>query len=265
MTLSAQQLSDTVRLTHPVPHVAVVTIDRPEARNAVSVSVAQGIDRAVEITEADVATWVVVLTGAGGKAFSAGADLKEVAAGRALSLRTDRGGFAGFVNAPREKPWIAAVEGFALGGGFEIVLACEMVVAAETASFGLPETSRALMAAAGGVYRLPRALPRNVALEMIATAQPMPAPQAHAYGMVNRLAPTGAALATAIELAELVCRNAPIAVRESLKVAKLSPDLDDAALRLVMNEARDRLALGEDYQEGPRAFIEKRAPRWSGR
>lgn len=260
-----EQLSDTVRLDRPAAHIAVVTIDRPEARNAVSVSVAQGIDKAVEITEADVDTWAVVITGAGDKAFCAGADLKEVAAGRAMSLRTERGGFAGFVNAAREKPWIAAVEGVALGGGFEIVLCCEMVVAAETAAFGLPETTRALMAGAGGVYRVARALPRNLALEMVATGAPMSAPRAHSHGLVNRLVPTGKALESAIELAGIVCRNAPVAVRESLKVAKLSPDLDDASLWKVMVEARDRVAQAEDYQEGPRAFLEKRAPRWSGR
>lgn len=263
--MKQENLSDTVRLHSPAPHIAVITIDRPEARNAVSASVAEGIDRALTLTEADDDIWVVVLSGAGGKAFCAGADLKEVAAGRAPSLGTARGGFAGFVNYPREKPWIAAVEGFALGGGFEIVLTCDMVVAAETATFGLPETSRGLMAAAGGVYKLPRLLPRNVAIEMIATGKVLSAAQAHAHGLVNRVASTGSALDVAIELAQAVAKCAPVAVRESLKVARVAADLDDAELRVVMRQAFERNASAEDYREGPRAFFEKRAPQWLGR
>ncbi|MFC4313859.1 enoyl-CoA hydratase-related protein [Steroidobacter flavus] len=263
--MTQENLSDTVRLHSPAPHVAVITIDRPEARNAVSASVAEGIDRALTLTEADPDTWVVVLTGAGGKAFCAGADLKEVAAGRATTLGTPRGGFAGFVNYPREKPWIAAVEGFALGGGFEIVLTCDMVVAAETATFGLPETSRGLMAAAGGVYRLPRLLPRNIAIELIATGKVLSAMQAHAHGLVNRVASPGSALDVAVELAQAVAKCAPVAVRESLKVARVAADMTDAELRVVMRQAFERNASAEDYREGPRAFLEKRAPQWLGR
>ncbi|GFE82065.1 enoyl-CoA hydratase [Steroidobacter agaridevorans] len=263
--MKQENLSDTVRLHSPAPHVAVITIDRPEARNAVSASVAEGIDRALTLTEADTDTWVVVLTGAGGKAFCAGADLKEVAAGRAATLGTSRGGFAGFVNYSREKPWIAAVEGFALGGGFEIVLTCDMVVAAETATFGLPETSRGLMAAAGGVYRLPRLLPRNIAIELIATGKVLSATQAHAHGLVNRVASAGSALDVAVELAQAVAKCAPVAVRESLKVARVAADMSDAELRVVMRQAFERNASAEDYREGPRAFLEKRAPQWLGR
>ena len=150
-------------------HVALVTINRPAARNAVNGAVAQGMEAAVRETEADPAIRAVVLTGAGDAAFCAGADLKEVSAGGGAALWTEGGGFAGFVFAPRTKLWIAAVNGAALAGGTEIALACDLVVAAESASFGLPEVKRGLIAAAGGLYRLPRALPRAIALELIAT------------------------------------------------------------------------------------------------
>jgi hypothetical protein len=141
-----------------------VTLRRPEARNAINAEVVATLGRLVQQLEADPEIWVVVLTGAGGQAFSSGADLKEVAAGRIDSLWTAEGGFAGFVAADRTKPWIAAVDGFALAGGCELALACDMIVASEDASFGLPEVTRGLIPAAGGAYRLPRALPRALAL-----------------------------------------------------------------------------------------------------
>ena len=246
-------LSEFVTLGVAAPHIALVTISRPEARNAVNVAVTQGIAKALQITEADCDIWVVVLTGAGGKAFSAGADLKEVAAGRAMSLRTEAGGFAGFTHYLREKPWIAAVEGFALGGGCEIALACDLIVASEVSVFGLPEAKRGLIAGAGGVYRLPRVLPRNIALELISTGAELPAARAYAFGMVNRLVVPGGAV------------EAAVALREGLKVARASADFDDATLREMTREAIRRTSLSADYQEGPRAFIEKRAPKWLGR
>jgi len=263
--MSEIALSDAVTMEVAAPHVAVISINRPEARNAVNVSVTQGIARAVESTESDDDIWAVVLTGRGGVSFSAGADLNEVAAGRAMSLRTEDGGFAGFVNAGRDKPWIAAVEGFAVGGGLEIVLACDMVVAAEHSLFGLPEVSRGLIAAAGGIYRLPRVLPRAIALELIATGAQLSAARALEFGMINRLVPREQALNAAIELATSICANAPIAVRESLKVARVALDFDDPTLRELMREARERNERTSDHNEGPRAFIEKRRPNWTGR
>ena len=239
-------LSECVTLKLPAPHVALVTIERPEARNAVNVAVVQGISRAVELTESDVDIWAVILTGAGGKAFSAGADLKEVAAGRALSLRTEQGGFAGFTHRPRGKPWIAAVEGFALGGGTEIALACDMIVASQTSVFGLPEVKRGLIAGAGGIYRLPRALPRHIAFELIATGADLTAARAHEFGMVNRLTAAGQALEGAIALASAICACAPVAVLESLKVARAADDFDDATLKEMTNESRERNALTAD-------------------
>lgn len=247
-------------------HVALVTINRPAARNAVNGAVATGLDAAVRETEADPSIRAVVLTGAGDAAFCAGADLKEISAGSGAALWTEAGGFAGFVFAPRTKPWIAAVNGAALAGGTEIVLACDLAVAAESTSFGLPEVKRGLIAGAGGLYRLPRALPRAIALEMIATGGSIDAHRAHHFGMVNHLAPSAAAArAAALALAEAVCGNAPVAVRESLQVARLAADLDDDELRRRTAEARARVMQTEDFREGPRAFIEKRPPVWRGR
>lgn len=247
-------------------HVALVTINRPEARNAVNGDVARGLDQAIATTDADPDTWVVVLTGSGADAFSAGADLKSVSAGRGHELRTERGGFAGFVHARRAKPWIAAVNGPALAGGCEIALACDLVVAVPTARFGLPEVKRGLIASAGGLYRLPRALPPAVAREMILTGDPIDASRAHALGLVNVLAPDlPGLLPAALALAQRITANAPVAVRESLGVARQAFDLSDAELRAASEEAQARNMATEDFQEGPRAFIEKRAPRWQGR
>jgi enoyl-CoA hydratase/carnithine racemase len=246
-------------------HVALVTINRPEARNAINSEVAAGLEAAIDQTEANPDIWAVIITGTGTQAFCAGADLKEISAGRGAGLRTERGGFAGFVNAPRTKPWIAAVNGPALAGGCEIVLTCELVVAAEGAVFGLPEVKRGLMAVAGGLYRLPRVLPRPLALECILTGEPITAEHAHQFGMVNRLVPAARVVAEARALAARITANAPLAVRGSLAVAKQSLDMTDAELQALSQEAMGPVAASEDYQEGPRAFIEKRAPRWTGR
>ncbi len=246
-------------------HVGLVTLNRPKARNAINAAVAAALEAIVTATEDDPDIRAVVLTGAGSDAFCAGADLKEVAAGRVADLFTARSGFAGFVNAERTKPWIAAVNGKALAGGCEIVLACELVVAAEDAAFGLPEVLRGLLAAAGGLYRLPRALPRNLALELIMTGEPLDARRAHHHGMVNRLVPAERVVADAIALAASIARNAPLAVRESLRVARQANELTETELRALTQASRERIVRSEDYKEGPRAFIEKREPRWTGR
>ena len=248
-------------------HVALVTINRPGARNAVNGDVAQALEAAIDATEADPDVWVVIITGAGDQAFCAGADLKEVSAGRREALRTARGGFAGFVHAAghRSKPWIAAVNGPALAGGCEIALACELVVAADTAIFGLPEVKRSLMAVAGGLYRLPRVLPRPLALEAILTGEPITAQRAHEFGMVNQLVPAHQVVAAARALAARITVNAPLAVRGSLQVARQALDMSDAELKEFSLQAMAPVLASEDFKEGPLAFIEKRAPRWSGR
>jgi enoyl-CoA hydratase/carnithine racemase len=219
----------------------------------------------VHDTEKDPNVWVVILTGAGDIAFSAGADLKAVSQGGGSALGTAQGGFAGFVHQPRTKPWIAAVNGFALAGGCEIMLSCDLVVAVEEAAFGLPEVKRGLVAGAGGLYRLPRALPKAIALELIMTGAHFDAKRALHYGLVNRLVPRAQLMDEALKLANAICENAPIAVRESLRVARQALDHTDAELRDLSAVASRTVAATEDYKEGPRAFIEKRAPRWVGR
>jgi enoyl-CoA hydratase len=254
-----------VRFERLPGHVALVTLNRPEARNAINPATARALDAIVANTESDADIRAVVLTGAGRGVFCAGADLKEVAAGRGLDLFTARGGFAGFVFSERSKPWIAAVNGKALAGGCELALACELVVASDDAAFGLPEVSRGLIAAAGGLYRLPMALPRNLALELIMTAEPLEARRAFGHGLVNRLVPAEQVVDEALALARRIAGNAPLAVRESLRIARQAGQQPESELRALSQAARDRIAASEDYREGPRAFIEKRAPHWSGR
>lgn len=246
-------------------HVAIVTLDRPEVRNAVDGAMASRLDMLVKLTERDDDIRVVILASSNARVFCAGADLSEIAKGRADTLSTPDGGFAGLVDARKNKPWIAAVRGFALAGGCELALACDMIVAADDALFGLPEVKRGLFAGAGGVHRLPRAIPRNIALELIATGEPINAPRAYALGLVNRIAPSAAVAATAIQLAEAIAANAPISVRESLAVARLASETTDAELRRLSFEASTRVLQSDDSREGPLAFLEKRAARWMGR
>lgn len=257
-------MTDTVLLARPIPHVALVTLNRPDARNAVSAELAASLEGVVRQTEADPDIRVVVLTGAGDKAFCAGADLKAVAAGQADALFRADYGFAGITDAPRGKAWIAAVNGPALAGGLEIALSCDMIVAADGASFGLPEVKRSLVAAAGGIYRLPRRLPRAIALELIATGDALDGARAHALGLVNYLVPAAQLLDQALALAARIAANAPAAVRESLGIARQADDLTDTQLGRMSHEALARIALTDDFREGPRAFVEKRAPRWTG-
>jgi enoyl-CoA hydratase len=244
--------------------VALITIDRPEARNAVNGAVASGLEAAVERLEADDDLWAGVIAG-NGPVFSAGADLKEIAAGRAASLATERGGFAGITRLERRKPLVAAVDGPALAGGCEIVLACDLVVASTASSFGIPEVKRALIAGAGGLFRLPRAVPLKVAMELALTGDPIGAERAYEVGLVNELCQPGAAVDRALVLAGRICANAPLAVQASRDVVLRGTLAADEDAWAITDAATAAVMTGEDFAEGPRAFIEKREPVWTGR
>jgi enoyl-CoA hydratase len=245
-------------------HLAVITINRPEARNAVNADVAEGIEAAIDRVEGDDDVWLAMLTGVP-PVFCAGADLKVIAAGGGASIHTERGGFAGFTMRERTKPVIAAVDGPALAGGTEIVLACDLVVASRSATFGIPEVKRSLAAGAGGLFRLGRKIPLNVAMECALTGDPISAERAYGFGLVNVLCEEGRALEEAAVLAGRVLANAPVAVRESRAVvAECTFGPDDVAWRR-SGQAMARAVRSEDNREGLTAFIEKRPPRWTGR
>lgn len=245
--------------------VEILTINRPEARNAINGAVSTGLGTALDQLATDDAVAVVVLTGAGDKAFSAGMDLKAFAAGEAASIVNAPGGFGGIARRWFPKPLIAAVNGAALAGGFEIMLACDMVVAAEHARFGIPEVSRGLIAGAGALVRLPKRIPPAVALEMALTGEPVDAARAAALGLVNRVVPAGRLMEEALALADRIAQNAPLAVTSSKDLLRKAADLPEADAWLLNDEVFPRISASADAMEGSVAFAEKRAPRWQGR
>ncbi len=249
-------------------NVGIITINRPEARNAVNTAVATGIEEAIDQIEADDEVWVGILTGAKtdkGYIFCAGADLKQMSVDPG-GMSTQRGGFGGLVQRERTKPLIAAVDGPALAGGTELVLACDLVVASRTAVFGVPEVKRNLVAAAGGLFRLPRKLPRNIAMELVLTGRlDFPAERAHHFGWVNALCEEGEALEAAKVLAGQISENAPLAVRESRKIVLEATDQPDEIGWKLSGDGIAKMFGTEDFGEGLTAFIEKRAPQWKGR
>ncbi|MGY1712428.1 crotonase/enoyl-CoA hydratase family protein [Geodermatophilus sp. SYSU D00758] len=242
--------------------VLVVTIDRPQARNAVNRAVAEGIGAAMDELDGDDSLFVGVVTGAGGT-FSAGMDLKAFLAGE--KPHVPGRGFAGLVERPPRKPLIAAVEGYALAGGFEIALACDLVVAAEGASFGLPEVRRGLLAGGGGLLRLPVKAGLPKATEWALTGDRVSAADAHAAGVVNRLVPDGEALPAALELARQIAGNGPLAVQGTKRILAEGPGWPAEEAFARQWEVYAPIRASEDAQEGARAFTEKRAPVWKGR
>ena len=243
-------------------NVLVMTINRPEARNAINGEVAQGLAAALDRLDEEAGLTVGILTGAGGT-FSSGMDLKGFLRGE--SPVVEGRGLGGLTQAPPRKPLIAAVEGWALAGGFEMVLACDLVVASREAKFGIPEVKRSLVAGAGGLLRLPRRLPYHVAMELALTGDPVTAQVAHEHGLVNRLVEPGAALDGALELAAAVAANGPLALAATKEILRRSLDWTEEEGWKRQADIMGPVFSSEDAREGAAAFAEKRPPRWQGR
>jgi crotonobetainyl-CoA hydratase len=255
-------------LTTRQGNILIITLNRPEARNAVNAAVHIGVGQALEQAESDPEIRVVIITGSGDQAFCAGADLKAVSRGERIEPddATMRGwGFAGMVSHPISKPVIAAVNGFALGGGTELALASDLVVAADHAQFGLPEVKRGLFAAAGGAFRIVQQLPQKLAMELLLTGEPISAQRAAELGFANRVVPLSDLMPTAIALAEVICDNAPLSVQASKRLALGIADgtiaSDDALWEANRRESKV-VFRSQDSREGPLAFAQKRKPVW---
>jgi enoyl-CoA hydratase len=251
----------TAVLTEQRGNVLVITLNRPEAKNAINAEVAQLLAAAVERLDGDKDLRVGVLTGAGG-VFSAGMDLKGFLRGEDPHIKGR--GFAGITMRPPDTPLIAAVEGWALAGGCEIVLSCDLVVASREAKFGIPEVKRGLVAGAGGLLRLPRRIPYHVAMELTLTGDPLDAETAHRFGLVNRLAEPGGALDAALELAAQVSANAPLALVTSKHIVRNALDWTEAEGWAEQAKLLPPVFASADAREGASAFAERRPPVWTG-
>lgn len=244
-------------LTEKRGRVLLITINRPDARNAINSAVGLGLVAALKELDEDAGLTAGVLTGAG-KGFCSGMDLKAFLSGGMPE------GFGEFLEKGAEKPLIAAIEGFALAGGLEVALTCDLLVAARGVRIGIPEVGVGLFAAGGALMRLPRRVPYGVAMEMAITADPITAEQAHEYGLVTRLAEPGKALEVAIELAERVAKNAPLAVAASKQLVRETAGRTEEEFWEYQRSFSGKVFTSDDAKEGPRAFAEKRAPNWSG-
>lgn len=244
--------------------VAILTLNRPEQRNSVNIDLTHALRAALARLEADETVRVAILTGAG-DVFCAGMDLKAFLDGDGETILSGEGRFAGFVQAKRTKPIIAAVNGPALAGGCELALACDLIVASETAFFGLPEPGVGIFAGAGGPFRLARKIPLGKAMELVLTGDRLSAQDAHAYGMVNDLSAPDKVLDAAVSLAERIIRNAPLSVSASLELMRAASQEAERELWAMNDRLWADVVASDDAREGPSAFIEKRAPQWNGR
>jgi enoyl-CoA hydratase len=261
MSAEAAVSADAV-LTEQRGNVLLITINRPEVRNAVNGAVAEGVAGALDRLDGDDALSVGVLTGTGGF-FSAGMDLGAFVKGESPWFG-DRG-FAGIAQRASQKPLIAAIEGFALAGGMEVALACDLIVAARGAKMGIPEAKRSLIAAAGALLRLPRRMPYHVVMELALTGDSMPAERFHEFGVVNRLAEPGSAVDVAMELAEQLSKSGPLALIGSKRILQEQFDWSSEEMWQKQGEITGPVMTSEDAKEGASAFKEKRAPIWKGR
>ncbi len=246
-------------------HVEILTINRPEARNAINGGVSKAMSGIMDELADDNDCWVVVITGSGDKAFSAGMDLKAFSSGEGGDIIGASGGFAGLTMRDFPKPIIAAVNGSALAGGFEIMLSCDLVVAAEHATFGIPEAKRGLIAGAGGLIRMPKRLPMAIALELAMTGDPIDANRAQTLGLVNKVVPAESLLDEALALADRIAANAPLAVRYSKSVMKQAAEVPESEGWEINSKAVGIVFSSQDAMEGPVAFAEKRPPNWQGK
>jgi enoyl-CoA hydratase len=253
---------DEAVLTDAAGGVLTITLNRPEARNAVNLAVAEGVATALDRLDSDDTLQVGILTGAGG-AFCAGMDLKAFVTGERPWV--EGRGFAGIVEGPPRKPLIAAIEGFAVAGGFEIALACDLIVAARDARIGIPEVKRSLVAAGGALIHLPRRIPYHVAMELALTGDPIDAARGYELGVVNRLADPGEAVAVAGELAAAIAANGPLALDASKRIVRAAVDWTEAEAWQKQGEIAGPVFGSEDAREGATAFAEKRPPEWKGR